>query len=205
MESMNELAMVWLVSLLAAISPGADFAMVSSNSYLYGRKAGMQTAFGIACAIWVHVAYAVLGVAVLVQTSPWLLQALKTIGALYLAYVGWKTWRHQAVVVNVSRHQDGTASWVSMWKTGFVSNALNPKTTLFVLSLFGQVVTVNTPLWYTLVCGGMLSLAHLLWFVWVAVVLSKPAIRDWLLQQQAAVNKTICGLFFLLAGLLWRA
>jgi len=47
----NEIITVGLVTLLAVISPGADFALVSRNSYLYGRSLGLCTAYGIACGV----------------------------------------------------------------------------------------------------------------------------------------------------------
>lgn len=58
---MNEIIAIAIITLLAVISPGADFALVSRNSYLYGRKQGIYTAYGIACAVWIHISYSVLG------------------------------------------------------------------------------------------------------------------------------------------------
>ena len=91
---MQEFGLVLAITVLAVISPGGDFAMVTRNSYLHGRMAGIYTAIGIALAIWLHVAYSILGVRLLLQTSPILLQMVKTIGALYLLYIAWQTWQH---------------------------------------------------------------------------------------------------------------
>ncbi len=52
---------VILITCLAVISPGADFAIVTRNSYLYGRQIGLSTALGIAGGVWIHVAYSLLG------------------------------------------------------------------------------------------------------------------------------------------------
>ena len=62
---MNEIIAIAIITLLAVISPGADFALVSRNSYLYGRKQGIYTAYGIACAVWIHISYSVLGLSFL--------------------------------------------------------------------------------------------------------------------------------------------
>ena len=45
---MTEIIAVALFTLLAVISPGADFAMVTRSSYAQGRKAGLAAAVGIA-------------------------------------------------------------------------------------------------------------------------------------------------------------
>ena len=199
---MQEFGLVLAITVLAVISPGGDFAMVTRNSYLHGCMAGIWTAIGIALAIWLHVAYSILGVGLLLQTSPMLLQAVKTVGALYLLYIAWQTWRHPVAIASELADSQAAFSHWSALKTGLISNALNPKTTLFVLSLYTQVITANTALSTLLAYGWVISLAHLLWFAWVALCLSQPRIRMWLLRKQSVVNKAIACVLMLLAGLL---
>ena len=199
---MQEFGLVLAITVLAVISPGGDFAMVTRNSYLHGCMAGIWTAIGIALAIWLHVAYSILGVGLLLQTSPMLLQAVKTVGALYLLYIAWQTWRHPVAIASELADSQAAFSHWSALKTGLISNALNPKTTLFVLSLYTQVIAANTALSTLLAYGWVISLAHLLWFAWVALCLSQPRIRLWLLRKQSVVNKVIACVLMLLAGLL---
>ena len=143
---MQEFGLVLAITVLAVISPGGDFAMVTRNSYLHGCMAGIWTAIGIALAIWLHVAYSILGVGLLLQTSPMLLQAVKTVGALYLLYIAWQTWRHSVAIASELADSQAAFSHWSALKTGLISNALNPKTTLFVLSLYTQVIAADTAL-----------------------------------------------------------
>ena len=199
---MQEFGLVLAITVLAVISPGGDFAMVTRNSYLHGCMAGIWTAIGIALAIWLHVAYSILGVGLLLQTSPMLLQAVKTVGALYLLYIAWQTWRHPVAIASELADSQAAFSHWSALKTGLISNALNPKTTLFVLSLYTQVIAADTALSTLLAYGWVISLAHLLWFAWVALCLSQPRIRLWLLRKQSVVNKVIACVLMLLAGLL---
>jgi len=60
---------------------------------------------------------------------------------------------------------------------GFITNGLNPKATLFFLSLFALVVSHETPSWARAVYGGYLACATALWFCIVARVFSLPRIR----------------------------
>ena len=199
---MQEFGLVLAITALAVISPGGDFAMVTRNSYLHGRMAGIWMAIGIALAIWLHVAYSILGVGLLLQTSPMLLQAVKTVGALYLLYIAWQTWQYPVAISSELADSQVAFSHWSALKTGLISNAFNPKTTLFVLSLYTQVIAANSTLSTLLAYGWVISLAHLLWFVWVALCLSQPRIRLWLLRKQSVVNKAISCVLMLLAGLL---
>ena len=131
-----------------------------------------------------------------------LLQAVKTVGALYLLFIAWQTWRHPvAATAEIADTQAAFSHWSAL-KTGLISNAFNPKTTLFVLSLYTQIIAANTALSTLLAYGLMVSLAHLLWFAWVALCLSQPRMRLWLLGKQSVVNKAIAAVLILLAGLL---
>ncbi|MGV6988107.1 LysE family translocator [Testudinibacter sp. P80/BLE/0925] len=197
---MHELLAVITITILAVISPGGDFAMTTRNSYLYGKRAGIITAIGIASAVWVHVGYTLLGVSVLLLQSPSLFHLVKTLGALYLIYIGFSTFRHRPAAFNLES-ESAVLSDQQAFKNGFITNALNPKTTLFVLSTFTQIVNPNTPLWVQISYGAFMSLAHLLWFGLVAVLLSAPTIRQRLLQRQVIVNRVI-GVILCLLGLM---
>ncbi|MDH2999819.1 lysine transporter LysE [Chelonobacter oris] len=198
---MNELLAVMTITLLAVISPGGDFAMTTRNSYLYGKRAGILTALGIAAAVWVHVAYTLLGVSVLLLQSQWMFNLIKMLGALYLIYIGIATFRHRPIALDLNG-QSAVLSDKQAFKNGLVTNALNPKTTLFVLSTFTQIVNPETPLVVQIGYGGFMSLAHLIWFCLVALMLSTPHIRNRLLSNQIYVNRFIgvilCGLGLML-------
>ena len=198
---MQELLAVAAITVLAVISPGGDFAMVTRNSYLYGRRAGIWTATGIAVAVWIHVAYTLLGVSVLLVAFPALFHVVRMLGAAYLVYIGYQTMRHRNVSITM---QGGVAMLgdKAAFKNGFMTNALNPKTTLFVLSTFTQIVKPATSMWIQVGYGGFISLAHFLWFSIVAVALSAPRIRNKLLAKQAVVNQVIGGILIVLGLLL---
>ena len=198
---MSELIAVMSITLLAVISPGGDFAMVTRNSYLYGKRAGIWTAFGIASAVWIHIIYTLLGVSVLLIQFPMLFHIIKILGACYLIYIGVETYRHREIRVDLQASQTQLHGF-SAFKTGFFANALNPKTTLFILSTFTQIVQPDTPLIIQTGYGAFISLAHLVWFTIVAMLLSSPPIRQKLLDKQRIVNRCIGILLCLLGGML---
>lgn len=197
---MQELLAVAAITILAVISPGGDFAMVTRNSYLYGRRAGILTSCGIASAVWIHVGYTLLGVSILLLKFPMLFHAVKFFGAVYLVYIGFTTCRYRPVSSGLNTAGD-TLSDSAAFKSGFITNAFNPKTTLFVLSTFTQIVRSDTPIAVQAGYGLFMSTAHLVWFVFVTFVLSSPHIRHALLQRQKYVNRVI-GCILILLGLL---
>ncbi|MEK9520324.1 LysE family translocator [Streptomyces sp. NPDC087908] len=187
---MGQLIAVAVITILAVISPGADFAMTVRNSYLYGRTAGVLAAAGIALGVLVHVTYTMLGVGLLVSRSPMLFTAMKLVGAAYLVYIGYKTFVTKAQV-DIDLSEDGGISKAGALRTGFLTNALNPKTMLFVLSTYTQVVSADTPVFQQIGYGLFMSFAHLVWFALAAVLFSNQALRSRLLQRQTVLNKVI--------------
>ena len=185
---MNEIIAIVMITVLAVISPGADFALVSRNSYLYGRQSGLYTAYGIACAVWIHIGYSVFGLSVLKHYLPNLLSVIQYVGALYLIYIGYKTFIQLPVV------EQSAVSFVQRkqaFRQGFLTNSLNPKTTLFVMSIFAQLLSNQNQMLSLIGYGVFISASHLIWFMLVACFCSTPAIRNQILQQQKMINRLI--------------
>lgn len=187
---MGQVIAVAVITILAVISPGADFAMIVRNSYLYGRTAGVLAAVGISLGVLVHVTYTMLGVGLLMTRTPLLFTAMKLVGAAYLVYIGYRTFVTKAQV-HIDLSSDGGLSKSGALRTGFLTNALNPKTMLFVLSTYTQVVSADTPIVQQIGYGLFMSFAHLVWFALAALSFSNQSLRTRLLRRQAVLNKFI--------------
>ncbi len=186
----NELIAVALFTILAVISPGADFAMVTRSSYAQGRKAGLAAAAGIALGVQVHVLYTVLGIAVIISQSPTLFLAMKVVGAGYLVYLGYKSLTN-TTRISLDGLEQGASSVASALRTGFLTNALNPKTMLFVVSAYTQVVQPGSPLALDFAYGAFMSFAHWVWFSLVAVFFSSARLRAAMIERQRTVDRVI--------------
>ncbi|OQR65406.1 lysine transporter LysE [Streptomyces maremycinicus] len=187
---MTELLAVALITVLAVIAPGADFAMIVRNSYLHGRRTGLLAAAGVAAGVLVHVTYTMLGVGLLIASSTFLFTVIKLIGAAYLVHIGVRTFRTRGEVeVDLTGKTELTP--LAALRAGFLTNVLNPKTTLFVVSTFSQVVNPGTPVGQQAGYGLFMSVAHLLWFGVVAVFFSHDRMRTLMLRGQKVLNKVI--------------
>lgn len=198
---MNELIAVMTITILAVVSPGADFAMITRNSYLYGRIAGLLGSAGISVGVQIHVMYTILGVGILIVHNPQLFMILKYLGAAYLVYVGISTVLSKLPTETEPKaiSKNSFSHWQA-FRMGFFTNALNPKTMMFVLSVFTQFVSPETPLSVVVGYGIFMSLAHLVWFCMVALFFSLPQLRRALLKRQRAINGVI-GLALMCLGI----
>jgi threonine/homoserine/homoserine lactone efflux protein len=150
--------------------------MVSRNSMMMSRRAGVLTAVGISLGVLVHVAYSLLGVGLVISRSVLLFNLIKYLGAAYLIYLGLSMVRARPTLPGAAPPPALTDA--GALRVGFLTNATNPKTTLFVVSLFTQVISPRTELAVLLGYGAFMSLAHLVWFALVACAFSSaPAQR----------------------------
>lgn len=130
---MTELLAVITITILAVISPGPDFAMVSRNSLMLSRRAGVFTAMGIGLGVLIHISYTLLGLGLLIQQSLLLFNAIKLAGAVYLIWLGLKMVRTKSGSA-VTDNRVAALSDLAALRIGFLTNALNPKTTILLLA-----------------------------------------------------------------------
>lgn len=175
-----EFLTVALIHLLAVASPGPDFAVVVRESVTHGRRAGTWTAFGVGTAIFLHVGYSLLGIGLIVSQSIMLFNVLKWLAAAYLVYIGIKALRARPAPAGSDSVQVSTVARTprAAFVAGFMTNGLNPKATLFFLSLFTVVINPHTPLLIQAGYGAYLAVATGLWFCLVALLFSHARVRS---------------------------
>ncbi len=183
---------VALVHLLAVVSPGPDFMMITRNSLTHSRKSGIYSAIGLGLGILVHVAYCLIGIGYIISKSILIFNFIKLLGAAYLIYIGYKslTSKTHKVDDNVI-FEKKDFSPLNAIKLGFLTNVLNPKATLFFLSLFTVVIKPDTPLFLKLFMGFEMSVVTMLWFAFIAYVFSHSIIQSRIHKIQAYAERFI--------------
>jgi threonine/homoserine/homoserine lactone efflux protein len=170
----STLTSVAVLHTLAVISPGPDFAIVTRNSVLHSRKVGIATVLGISTGILLHMSYLVLGFGVIVSSLVKVLFLIKIVGCLYLGFLGWKSLRSSTQPRSESSEilSHSVISPYSAFWSGLLTNLLNPKAILFSLSLFTIVIDKSTPPGVLLLCGAMIVLITMVWFLIVSLCFS---------------------------------
>jgi len=191
--------LVGIVTVLAVVSPGPDFAIILRNGLRYGRKMGLVTALGIAGGVVVHTSYVLLGLSYVVGEYTWLLELVRYAGAGYLIWLG-------VSAFSLQKGQDGErceiesgVASISVWRAfrhGFFCNALNPKTVLFFIALFTQVVSPSTSLAAKVGIGVCISLTHLLWFAFVVLVLTNSRTEVLVVRWRSGLEKVVGACLF---------
>jgi RhtB (resistance to homoserine/threonine) family protein len=190
---------IGLLHLLAIITPGPDYALVTQTALTSTRRHALWTAFGFATGVWFHVLYCLFGIAIIVAASPIAYDIVRFIGAGYLMYLGIKSFRSKPHILETTSSQKISANDLIAYRQGVLCNMLNPKASLFFLSVFTVVIDPNTPLWLQSLYGLQMSLMTFAWFGFLAVMISHPRFKQALSGWQTHISKAMGIVFFLFA------
>ena len=192
------------IHLLAVIAPGPDFAVTIRQSVRFGRLTGLCTALGIGAGISVHVLYTLLGVGALMHALPWLLTVAKVVGGVYILYLGVSLLRSKPKSAlegdKVANEPVVEQTLLKAFTTGFLTNATNPKATLFFLAIFTTLISATTPLKIQALYGAWMCFVNALWFVIVALFFSSARVRLLFMRMGHWFERTMGVILILFAG-----
>lgn len=192
------------IHFLAVVAPGPDFAVTIRQSVRFGRLVGICTALGIGAGISVHVLYTLLGVGALMHTTPWLLTVAKVVGGAYILYLGVSLLRSKPKsTVEGEKASEEPLVEQTLFKafsTGFLTNATNPKATLFFLAIFTTIISAETPLQIQAFYGLWMCFVNALWFVIVALFFSSSKVRLLFMRMGHWFERTMGVVLILFAG-----
>ena len=135
-----------LVTSLLVMSPGPNGVLIARTVPTSGRAAGVANVAGFVTAFYLHGALSILGISVILVQSAQAFMIVKLLGAAYLCWVGFKAlrdaWRGVAKVTDVSPAKR-RRTLITAYGEGFLTNALNPKVSIFYLAAFPQFIPVG--------------------------------------------------------------
>jgi threonine/homoserine/homoserine lactone efflux protein len=148
----------------------------------------MVAGAGVCAGVLVWGALTAVGLAALVEASPTAYDVLRVAGAAYLLWLGVRTWRD----AGDPGEQPRTGPW---FRTGLLTNLLNPKVAVFYVSFLPQFVPEGTPvLPASLLLASIHAVEGLLWFGVLALAtqrLKAVLARDRVRRAVARVTATV--------------
>lgn len=185
-----------LIAVLAAVSPGPDFVVVMKNALCRSRRHALSCTIGVCLGILFHSIYCVLGLGLLISKSVVLFNIIKVIGATYLIYLGVKNLFVKPNSIPITQDNTPKANSVCHAKTpyhafreGFFANVLNPKCTLFMLSIFTVVIEPSTSQWIKAAYSFEIMLIALIWFCFLSISITLKPVQKKLAQAQTFISR----------------
>ena len=181
---------IGLIHIVALVSPGPDFVVACRNSVMYSRSIGIYTAVGFGLGICVHISYAVFGLSWLISSNELIFTVIQYLGAFYLILIGIQSFR---LFKSQLRHENiassKSISTVRAVQIGLITNVLNPKATLFFLSLFSTMLSPKVGKLTLIAIAIVLVVTTILWFSLVALLISHPRFTSSLKRYEKTIHQ----------------
>ena len=177
---MNDLYLQFIsiatIHFFAVVSPGPDFIIIVRQSISHGRRSALMTSLGIGIGILMHITLCIFGLGMIIKESDLLFKVIQIIGSLYLAYLGIVSIKSRNSSTKSKYNDEFNFNAFESFKLGFLTNVLNPKATLFFLSLYVLIISNNTPFQFQILFGLWMSFATALWFAFLSLILTNESI-----------------------------
>jgi threonine/homoserine/homoserine lactone efflux protein len=187
-------ATIWAV---ACITPGPNTLLVMRYALTAPRRVPIAAAMGTITGTFCWGLAGWLGINVLFQAAPFAYVALKTAGGLYLVWLGAKIF----LDVRKARHAaDLTAQRVDVplktaYRMGLATNLANPKSALFVASLFAATMPAGTPFFYGLIAIAVMLVVSTVYYACLIGLITHPTIATGYLKAKKKIDVGV-GLIF---------
>ncbi len=200
MIPLDTLAAFFAASVLLALAPGPDNIFVLTQSALHGKIAGLCVTLGLCTGLLVHTSAVALGMAALFKASAVAFNVIKILGACYLIYLAWLSFRASAA--SLDSRNPNKLTLPKLYLRGIVMNVTNPKVSIFFLAFLPQFADPERGALtlQMIALGGVFIVATVLIFGGVALLAG--AIGQWLKRSprvQVIMNRVAGVVFVALA------
>jgi threonine/homoserine/homoserine lactone efflux protein len=195
---------VLTVFTLAIVSPGPNFILVTKVALSDSRRAGLYTAFGVACGSGLFAFAGMTGLLLLITSIPHFHALMRVLGGGYLCWLGlnmlWH-WRRVAKPANtdILLPDQGLAS-VMAWRIGLLTNLTNPKAWAFYLSLFSLVMQPGTAVSVKILLNLAMFAISFGWYAIVVLLISDRRVQPRFLRAQPYIQAGLGCMLVLLGG-----
>jgi threonine efflux protein len=195
---MTGLPAISFVLFLGVLSPGPNFALVTSTSMMVSRRAGLLAGLGLAAASCTWALLAVAGLGVVITRFPWIYAAVRLLGAAYLIWIGAR------MIIGARQPMQAAPRAGSSGATAagraFLASMTNPKALAFYGSIFSVMVPAGAPVRFYVAVVVISALISALWYCSMALLFSHRAARRIYARAKTAIEATMGAVLIGLGG-----
>jgi threonine/homoserine/homoserine lactone efflux protein len=206
MDYLAPLAILAITQLLAAISPGQSFVLISKLALSSNRSVALSAVMGLGLGTIIWSSAAILGVALLLKSAAWAYTAFKIAGGAYLIWLAAMLWRHAREPVEMTSTGRRLVSPARGFALGTVTQLANPKVVVFFGSIFVALLPAHAPAWVYVTAVVIVFLNEIGWYSVVALVFSSARPRAAYMRAKVWIDRVMAGfLAFIGARLIYDA
>lgn len=187
MSFLLSVAAIWAV---ACITPGPNTLLLMRYALTAPRLVAVVAAAGTITGTFCWGLAGWLGINVLFQAAPFAYLAMKILGGLYLVWLGLR------IFLDVRRSQQATdlstlrteVPLKTAYRMGLVTNFANPKSALFVASLFAATMPAGTPFLYGVAAIAVMVAVSCVYYTILIALITHPAVAAAYLRAKKKID-----------------
>ena len=170
-----------------AISPGPSLAVVIKNTIDGGRTQGILTGVGHGLGLTIYAFIAVMGLSSIIVGKQSVFVFIQILGSLWLAYIGYIMIKSTPSILPNKHSKSNSKGFLE----GFMISFLNPKILVFFAAIFSQFINMDITNADKAVIVAIAGIIDTLWYVCVAVMLSKSSLLYKLKANSLLINRMV--------------
>ena len=189
---------IFTVCILGAISPGPSMVVVINNAIFKNRYHGILTSIGHGLGIGIYALFAVLGIAIIIQTNIFFFNTIKIISIIFLIYLGLKSLTSKnKLEFDKKELRGGLMSFFQ----GLSISLLNPKIFIWFVAIYSQFMSLENDLIFNTYLVLTAGLVDASWYIILTFLVTSKATLEVVKRKSILLQKAV-GSIFILIGIL---
>jgi threonine/homoserine/homoserine lactone efflux protein len=191
------LGAIAVANMLAIVTPGPAFLLVTRAAASRSRLTALAVAAGVTIAAVLWAAAAAFGVGLAMTRFAAINGALQVLGGIYLIWLGLAAWREggsDEPVAGAPALADGDARRGSVGRAMLVGVSLtltNPKVVVYFSSIFVAMLPAEAPLGVRLAALAIVAVEEIAWFAFLALLFSQARVQRAYRRVRGAVEQAV--------------
>jgi len=177
-----------LVCIMGAMTPGPSLAVVLKHTVSGGRTNGVVASLAHGLGIALYATLTVVGLAIVIQETPWLFSLIKYAGVIMLLWLAFKALTSKPATTKLDQ-RGPSVTLKQSFLHGFMIAFLNPKLAIFFLALFGQFVDEQAGWQQSVIMVGTVVSVDTLWYCLLVIALSQSTLLEKLRDNAHIIDK----------------
>ena len=189
---------IFTVCILGAISPGPSMVVVINNAIFKNRYHGILTSIGHGLGIGIYALFAVLGIAIIIQTNIFFFNTIKIISIIFLIYLGLKSITSKnKLEFDKKELRGGLMSFFQ----GLSISLLNPKIFIWFVAIYSQFMSLENDLIFNTYLVLTAGLVDASWYIILTFFVTSKATLE-IVKRKSIILQKVVGSIFILIGVL---
>jgi threonine/homoserine/homoserine lactone efflux protein len=177
-----------LICMMGAITPGPSLAVVLKHTISGGRMNGFVASIAHGLGIALYATLTVVGLAIVIQQTPWLFNVIKYVGVAMLLFLSYKALTSKPTANRMMQQKENVTIKKSIVE-GFLIAFFNPKLAIFFVALFGQFVEADASWLQNLIMVATVFSTDTLYYCLIVFVLSQSSVVEKLKNNVHIIDK----------------